>query len=655
MISFAGIDLLQPTPQVCDWVERHIPAPDAQQFAQRVWPGKNLTHQTFPQFQPLNPVRLNTLWWPSGASRWGVGYYLTTGEDASKLRKLCYRTTIDGEETDGLTAQKLILDDESSSDAATRVEALMFMLPPRPLSVPEIAGDFDSLYLITLVDERYFWWWRDCGEITVNDVWSWEDLIVYLAGLGGFDITVDDIEADYLSPDPDSWNKKYEPIPLLLDAACFNAGLRLVRRTTGGIRAMNVDESEILHKYNVGRKFDQRAGGAFEHDDVTAAIPEYVRVTFPKWVDGELTNDFYVVDTRTTIGGGSRKNWWWLYTGFEGKKTFHDAARACFEGNDKTPLNQSSLDLLAKQIALDFYRYQAFQDHDRVYAGINNWRPNGFTDLIEWTYQKGNVYTRVQRQPWNQWPDELVHYDGTCEESGSGDGSGSTSSRCPQVSIRQYDATCVNGEIHKYHQIITQDEDGCLQETDPIFSGVDGCCDCPGDGDGGSGGTGSQGTGSVTIPGGSEGTGSSTLPCTPICCVEELCDTEILTATINFAGCGTNACLVAMNNASWQIKSRRTGRLCSGDATTAPCHGYLYEGIRIFYGDFLSGCWAYASIACHSGPISPTGCWAYRVTFRSSFSTAPVDLNIISCSCAPFLIVAQANFGACTWTLTITE
>jgi hypothetical protein len=107
--------------------------------------------------------------------------------------------------------------------------------------------------------------------------------------------------------------------------------------------------------------------------------------------------------------------------GFVGSKIFHDTALALYNPPGSNPTNKSSLDDLAQQIASDWYNWIS-QQYDIVYDGIAAPDAIGLNDVIEFSYRKTDVKTRVSTHPYNIDPEELMHADpanAVCVDSGT--------------------------------------------------------------------------------------------------------------------------------------------------------------------------------------------------------------------------------------------
>lgn len=82
---------------------------------------------------------------------------------------------------------------------------------------------------------------------------------------------------------------------------------------------------------------------------------------------------------------------------------------------------------------------------------------------------------------------------------------GSTT-QCEDTLITMHNLKCEDGRLRKYVIESTQDSNGCITVSDPIYVGDEGCCDCDGDGSGSGSGPSSS---SATLPSGSGGSGGS--------------------------------------------------------------------------------------------------------------------------------------------------
>lgn len=247
-LSYAGVNLIVPTQELCDWVERNISPSDVYEFTYRDWPGKNLIGIAFPGSMRKRPIKINRLYWPVGASRWAVGHFLCTEEQLAQIRPIVFPG--DGEPDPAL----LLLD----SSLTFNIQPSLYMLPARPLA--QIAG-LNGVYLLTLVDQRYYWWSHSTELLTITEgTTTWANLYSSIATILGVAITTDAIDADYLKPSA-SMAARYEALPLVLDAIAYNLGQRIVRKLDGTVKSLNYTASRTVLDTNVATAGIIQAGG----------------------------------------------------------------------------------------------------------------------------------------------------------------------------------------------------------------------------------------------------------------------------------------------------------------------------------------------------------------------------------------------------------
>src|SRR5258707_1347925 len=141
MLTYAGVPLLSPTKETADWVEKHISPNDTHPWAEPLT-GKNRSYYTITGGNVERPIKLGTLYWPTGASRWAVGYFLASAGEIGSIRQKVYASG-------SYVTQPLVMD-----DGKRKITTNLWMLPPRRLAQ---LPNYNGLYLLTLVDDRYFW------------------------------------------------------------------------------------------------------------------------------------------------------------------------------------------------------------------------------------------------------------------------------------------------------------------------------------------------------------------------------------------------------------------------------------------------------------------------------------------------------------------
>ena len=157
MIYYAGQPLLLEDPErnLSSWLARSFPLSELRIFGSapvaiedgrwgprsnaRAKSGVPTANWSFPA-----SLKINTLWWPTGASRWAIGLYLCSRESLQVIRG-------------ALSASgSAVLSLSEAETGGTAIETEMFLLPPRPLTSPGNTAN-ERLFLLPLVDARYFW------------------------------------------------------------------------------------------------------------------------------------------------------------------------------------------------------------------------------------------------------------------------------------------------------------------------------------------------------------------------------------------------------------------------------------------------------------------------------------------------------------------
>jgi hypothetical protein len=382
-LSFAGVTLNCAVPASIPEREFEVPA----------WPGEGREGFPFPVQEYLaHNLKINTLVWPAGASRFAV-YRCVIDEDQLNL----IRPNLQN----GYGTLLMTLD----SDVQSQIQTQMWMLPPRPLHW--YPGN-DNLYLMTLVDQRYWWWCQDTGNLTVTEgVTQWADL--YAAA--GVSVTPDAVAAAYLTPTHD-WQRRFVPIPLFLDAVAYACGQRIVVNLDGSVQAQNSgtwiakQSAELaLDRIGVQNPLNTVAGGIFTVGDLGQELPSAIQVAFPR-SDGSywpisvtlasLNLPQFQNPLTSNPGLGMTPN--------GSTKTFRHAQKAYFCASGTTPDNQADLTALATQIATDWYlsRYGIIE---YSIAGIFPVGISALMDRIDWDSE--SLTTSIFRAPWNDLVDTI--------------------------------------------------------------------------------------------------------------------------------------------------------------------------------------------------------------------------------------------------------
>lgn len=243
MLTLAGVPLIVPTAEIHAWVTNNIDPRDICPWTYRAFPGTNLTGLAFPTgFSTPRETRLNRFAWPRGASRWAYGHFLASTNQVKVIRDVAFGEVGDSTET-------VILEmgtEGQRSDEGTEVEGVqlhvdVYLLPPYPLGrVDPVNGEsVNGLYLLTVVDKRYYWWHKPTPDFAIDGTsTTWESVFEKIGDAIGEDIEVDPIHADYLKPHK-ALNLKNEALPLVLDAVAYNCGQRVIVDYDGKVKSIN--------------------------------------------------------------------------------------------------------------------------------------------------------------------------------------------------------------------------------------------------------------------------------------------------------------------------------------------------------------------------------------------------------------------------------
>jgi hypothetical protein len=238
MLQFDSVDLIGDNvdKEVEDFLKRFLPTESFMPWLiQGLWPGWNLGALTGVNGYPWGKAfKLNRLYWPSRASRWAYGHFLCNSDSVATISADAF--------PQGQPYQQLLFSignpesNQGTINAGETFNAMMYMLPPTPLSgIRGLTGMTQSLYLITLVDERYFWWWQNFGNQTISSTTTWMSLLTIIQGIlnAGNPTptpawTIDPINSAYLGPSVQAYSIPYEPLPQIIDSICDNIGMRFV-------------------------------------------------------------------------------------------------------------------------------------------------------------------------------------------------------------------------------------------------------------------------------------------------------------------------------------------------------------------------------------------------------------------------------------------
>ncbi len=251
MFSYAGVNNLSDPvgTEVGEWITANIRTETLFPIAYQSWPGQWFNGPVLNITPEVPQLRLNTLRWPHDASRFATGFFVASGDQLKSIRKVVYKYG-------SVEAAPLTF-----SDAGTTVTTDMWMLPPIPLSQ---ANPQAEMYLIPLVDERYWWWGISVDLVVLEGSTLWTDLYDAIAVYLDIDIDVDPVNSAYGVPVA-QYQTGARPLPLVFDAIAFSVGQRVVRYLDGSVAAQNPATSDAIITANlIGAA--PYAGGEYNFD-----------------------------------------------------------------------------------------------------------------------------------------------------------------------------------------------------------------------------------------------------------------------------------------------------------------------------------------------------------------------------------------------------
>lgn len=339
------------------------------------------------------PPRLGVLRWPTGASRWATFWHLVRDDQLAAIR-----TSIGG------TPAPATLSISDGRDGY-EITPAMWMLPPVPVcdvlpadlpapgpvwptSPPTAPAAANRLWLICLVDDRYWWWRRHGTNAMTATPATWADFFASLLTQCGATGTADPIPSAYKTP-TGRWVVGAEPWPVLLDAAAASVGCRVVRGLDGTVKVRRAvaARGDLDSNWTLWAA-DVIGGGRLSRYDLGRAVPAKVASIF---YASSPAAEVAVSVALSSITGGAG-----VGVGVPGgeARVWPDMAASASSG-DRTAC--------AGEAAADYYRWAVLPDVAATFRGAVPWEPTGLEGFVEWeTGTAGDgerVLTRVILPP----------------------------------------------------------------------------------------------------------------------------------------------------------------------------------------------------------------------------------------------------------------
>lgn len=377
MISFNGVGLVPPGNAdeiVSRWWHRDAIIPFQSGFFTATG---GLDHLPMPAQRDHGPPRIGYLTWPVGSSYWGQCHLLAT---SSQLEAIGI----------GTTSGVLTLWDGTHAP----LNFPMSLLPARPIGQRGQGGDY---YLLTFVDERYWWWMAGTARSPHGDENSgieWSGLLSKLLNGVGASAYLPTVPEGYGQANGERWNVGYKPVCPMIDAAAATIGMRLVRYPDGSLEfqdyttAQNYD-AQLLEQFGS----EILSGGVISQADAVRNTPGRVAVEFA----GEDGTDLVTVRPANAEAE-------WVGEGGNPR------AAAYIHGDLKKPAECAPPEVLAQyyedraayatQAATDYYGW-CQPSTDATIRGLVARPPTGFDLCVEWCHPPDRkLLTRVVRRPW---------------------------------------------------------------------------------------------------------------------------------------------------------------------------------------------------------------------------------------------------------------
>lgn len=398
-ITFADVPLLMEDPEgrLASWLEHYLSLENVRLFGEQPlswwesrWQSRSgaraRVNLPLPNWPAPPKPRINTLWWPTGASRWARGLFLADTERTEAIVAAAKANDA------SFAYSYLELTDVRSGAAAPlgRARIPMYLLPPRPITATAGPG---NCWLVPLVDQRYFWQYKDAATLTIDDepATTWADVFQALASALGISLTIDSnaYEGGGYGTHPDrlELGRTTENAAVLLDAVAWTVGHRIVVRLDGGVESVNAATSTTRRTGNLtsafGAGYPTLAGGTARTR--TPLYPEKIKIVFPRSrrqylrADGATyevvkdTEDYFTSDEDGFLQQFVRGT----------TKTFFSTAYADTDGDPSTggdPDNLGAIESLAGRIARDFVEYLPIGDDVQLAGLCFGWLPTGFDD-----------------------------------------------------------------------------------------------------------------------------------------------------------------------------------------------------------------------------------------------------------------------------------
>lgn len=384
---------------VRQWMERFLPlraiepfcpTPDgAYRRLQTAHYWKGAAGPAKPPYPELPPPTLGRLIWPTGANRWAYFLALADSQIVKDLASI------------GNSGATLSINGV--------IEPTMYPLTPRRITCVE---GRNKLWLLPLVDQRYFWQSAHMGEVSLvpdDDFETWTDLFSWIGNRLGLTVTLrpGTVHAQYHKPDFENFARQFERVPALFDAAAMSILRRVVVDFDGSVSVIAPDEAAAQLADNLYYDPAILAGGDMSDDwyGMVApelgqkAPPESLLFVFPKWRECRVYRDTEAVAKAVTATDAGSP---WAGKG-DAELAIATTLFADFTGGSGSADNDSDLQAFADHAGEDWYSWLDVR-FDYTIQGAFAWGLTGGENYID----AGCDTTIVAGLPWDFSPSVML-------------------------------------------------------------------------------------------------------------------------------------------------------------------------------------------------------------------------------------------------------
>lgn len=377
--------------KLSSYMSRYLPVEDLRVVTESVssdtQEGSNVYYYNFPDPQR---VRLNVWHVPTGAMRWSFGIFLVT---KPMLESIFSKLGVKPGANVIKPSSTLVMGD--GREDRPDVQFLdIFPLPPRPVAFRGL--DDAGLWMLPLVDARYYWQFAHVDLISEQEITTNDELLTYLASRLPFSnvfSATSPFNSNYLPPSVTSSNNNFLNTASLLDTLAYNTNTMLVpafqpypsnaSRSTAGAQWEFIDVTKSNTEESLNR------AGLFS-ETIGSSSGQETRSGSPMVVCGDTFGDMYQSIRTPERVVMLFQNETAQYISKQPAASF--GVLQYFNALDhvvKSPVDyvdgdEADLDTHAAQYAGDFYSIisSSNRTYDYQFAGMQPWQPTCFTDCV---------------------------------------------------------------------------------------------------------------------------------------------------------------------------------------------------------------------------------------------------------------------------------